>query len=238
MRRPIDARRAAGRPGAVVFDLDGTLVDSAPDLAAAVDAMLDDLGCAGLAHGRIEALIGGGVDRLVARALVESGCAAADGDTQARAMQSFARHYSEHLFDRSRLYPGVVEGLDALAALGIGIGIATNKDSVFTRPLLAAAGLGERFAVVLCADRKEDRKPAPTLLVAAAQSFGLPVERMLYVGDSAADAAAARAAGCPVALVEYGYHGGRAPREACPDWLVTSIAEIAGIVESAETARC
>ncbi|MBS0325708.1 MAG: phosphoglycolate phosphatase [Proteobacteria bacterium] len=229
-------RRPAERPGAVVFDLDGTLVDSVPDLAAAVNAMLADLGCAGLSQRLIGSLIGGGVDRLVSRALAESGYAPAGSGMPEQAMQSFTRYYSARLFDRSRLYPGVIEGLDALAALGVGLGVATNKAGIFTRPLLAAAGLGGRFAVVLCADREEDRKPAPVLLEAAARGLGLPAGRVLYVGDSAVDAAAARAAGCPVALVDYGYNGGRLVADAGPDWVVGSIADVAAIIGSAGTA--
>ena len=189
---------------AVAFDLDGTLVDSAPDIAAAVNAMLGGLGYASLPQRRIESMIGDGVDRLVARALDEAAGSHAQGDAT-HAIDAFRSHYARHLFERSRLYPGVPEGLRELAAGGIALCVVTNKASAFARPLLGAAGIADMFELVLCADRPEDRKPSPNLLIAAAAQLEVPPQELLYVGDSRVDVAAARAAGCPVVVVDYGY---------------------------------
>ena len=223
MGRLVDHVRAAA------FDLDGTLVDTAPDLAAAANAMLDDLGYAKLPQDRIETMIGAGVDRLVERALAESTGAPPSDAMLATATHRAREHYAEHLFEKSRVYPGVIEGLRALAASGIGLCVVTNKPSTFTRPLLAAAGLANLFAVVLCADRPEDRKPSPKLPNAALAHFGVRPDEMIYIGDSFVDVAVARAARCPVALVDYGYNEGRPAAEAKPDWLIRSVADVVAL---------
>jgi len=211
---------------AAAFDLDGTLVDSAADLAAAANSTLEALGFYPLTERQIESLIGDGIERLVAAALAESaGCAPRQG-TVATALELFSRRYAEQLFVRSSVYPGVVEGLGSLDALGIKLCCITNKRSAFTLPLLDAAGLADRFALVLCADRPEQRKPAPDLLIEACAHFGVRPEELLYVGDSRADVAAARAANCPVAAVDYGYSGGRTVADADPDWIIASFVDL------------
>ncbi len=223
MARLIDRIRAAA------FDLDGTLVDSAPDLAAAANAMLKALGNRRLAEYRITALIGDGVDRLVEGVLTTSLRRAPAPAALAAAGTLFRRIYAERLFDRSRVYPGVVQGLGALRKAGIRLCCVTNKHSAFTAPLLDAAGLARRFAFALCADRAEERKPKPDLLLAACARFGIAPAELLYVGDSRADIGAARAAGCPVAAVDYGYNQGRPILAERPDWVITSLAEIAAL---------
>lgn len=213
-------RRLVQRIRAAAFDLDGTLADTAPDLAAAANAMLADLGCAPLGEARIASMIGDGIDRLVARVL-----AAADASEQAsaRAATAFRAHYSRQLFARSRLYPGVLDGLVALGTRGIALCVVTNKASAFTRPLLRAAGLLHMFQLVLCADRPEQRKPSPHLLQAACTGLEVRADELVYVGDSRVDVAAARAAGCEIARVSYGYDD-VAGDEA--DYLIGSIADL------------
>ena len=224
--------RTSGSPGlfarlrAVAFDLDGTLVDSAPDLAASANAMLEALGHARLPEARVAALIGNGIDRLVEGVLVASTGRPADARPLAAAMALFHRCYAERLFDRSRVYPGVVDGLEELDAIGIARCCITNKASAFTLPLLDAAGLSGRLAFALCADRLEERKPAPDMLLAACLRLGIAPEEMLYVGDSNIDIGAARAAGCPVAVVDYGYHQGFQLAAARPDWIIGSVADL------------
>ncbi len=211
---------------AVAFDLDGTLVDSAPDLAASANAMLEALGHARLPEGRVAALIGNGVDRLVEGVLAASAGRAAEAKPLAAAAALFRRCYAERLFDRSRVYPGVVEGLEALAAMGVARCCITNKASAFTLPLLDAAGLSGRLAFALCADRQEERKPAPDMLLAACLRLGVAPGELLYVGDSRVDIGAARAAGCPVAVVDYGYHQGFPLATLDPDWIIGSLADL------------
>ena len=232
-RRPDDARSGVpalpARVRAVAFDLDGTLVDSAPDLAAAANAMLEALGHARLPEPRIATLIGGGVERLVEGALAASTGRAAEAKPLAAALALFRRSYGERLFDRSRVYPGVIEGLEALDAQGVARCCITNKASAFTRPLLDAAGLARRLAFALCADRREDRKPAPDMLLAACLRLAVAPAEMLYVGDSRIDIEAARAAGCPVAVVDYGYHQGYSLAAECPDWIIKSLVELSAV---------
>ncbi len=239
--RQVDARSDApkllARVRAVAFDLDGTLVDSAPDLAAAANAMLEVLGHARLPEPRIAALIGNGIDRLVEAALAASTGRAAEAGPLAAATALFRRCYAERLFDRSRVYPGVIEGLAALDAMGVARCCITNKASAFTLPLLEAAGLSGRLGFALCADRSEERKPAPTLLLAACRRLGIAAADMLYVGDSRIDIAAARAAGCPVAVVDYGYHQGFSLAAERPDWIIASVAELPALPASPRLAK-
>jgi phosphoglycolate phosphatase len=211
---------------AAAFDLDGTLLDTAPDLAAAANAMLETLGHTALPERRVARLIGGGIDRLVDAVLAESTGHPAEPVALARAAGLFRRRYAQHLFERSRLYSGVVEGLRGLRALGIKLCCVTNKHSTFTLPLLDAAGLAGHFAFALCADRAEVRKPAPDLLLAACERFEIEPCELLYVGDSRADIAAARAARCSVALVNYGYDEGASLADERPDWLIGSLRDL------------
>ena len=221
------------------FDLDGTLVDSAPDIADAANAMLNLLGYPLLAERRITAMIGGGVDRLIERALAQS-----TGSTGAApraavlrtAGDAFRRHYAARLFQRSRVYPGVLEGLEMLARSGLRLCCVTNKASLFALPLLDAAGLSRFFSFVLCADSPENRKPDPALLLETCRRFEIQPEELLCVGDSAADVAAARAAGCPVAAVAYGYNGERAVALERPDWLIGRLTEIADLPDTSRAA--
>jgi len=223
------ATEPLARVRAVAFDLDGTLVDSAPDLAAAANAMLEALGHARLPESRIAALIGNGIDRLVEGALAASTGRATGSRPLTTATALFRRCYAERLFDRSRVYPGVIEGLEALDALGVPRCCITNKASAYTLPLLDAADLARRLAFALCADRPDERKPAPGMLVAACGRLGVDPGEMLYVGDSRIDVEAARAAGCPVAVVDYGYHQGFSLAAEHPDWIIGSLVELSAL---------
>jgi phosphoglycolate phosphatase len=191
---------------AVAFDLDGTLIDTMGDLAAAVNLMLSMLGAKELPQLRVRALVGNGVDQLVMRALNESvGSSATHAARRSAALALFRRLYGQGLFKHSKVYPGVAQALRSLAEAGISLCCITNKDSVFAEPLLKQAALSEFLSFTLCADRAEDRKPSPNMLLAACSRFGIAPAEMLYVGDSSMDIAAARAAGSPVIAVSYGY---------------------------------
>lgn len=212
---------------AIAFDLDGTLVDSAPDLAVAANRMLVALGERELAEERVAAAIGDGIDALVARTLAESAGAAPDAEALAAAADIFRELYAQRVFEASRIYPGVREGLAALAARNLPLGCITNKASRFTEALLAKSGLAKYLSFVECADAPEHRKPAPFLLLKTCADLGIAPRELLYVGDSALDVAAARAAGCPVVLVAYGYNRGRCAADSGADAVIGSLAELA-----------
>jgi phosphoglycolate phosphatase len=214
----------------VAFDLDGTLIDTAPDLAAAANMMLSLLGGRLLPQECIPGLIGDGVDSFVARVLEKSrGRSTLDPALQATASRLFARLYEQHLFDRSRIFPGVVAALEVLGHAGLPLCCVTNKESRFALPLLERAGLRERFATTLCADRLEDRKPSPALLRTACGQLGVEPRHLLYIGDSPSDIAAARALKCRVVAVDYGYSAHQVLAQARPDCIVGSLMRIATI---------
>ena len=215
------------RVRAAAFDLDGTLIDTMGDLAAAVNLMLGMLGAKELPEPRVRALVGNGVDQLVLRALTESlGDRPTHSAQRSAALALFRRLYSQRLFKHSRVYPGVVQALRSLAEAGIALCCITNKDSMFTEPLLREAELGDFFTFTLCADRAEDRKPSPNMLLAACARLGIAPAEMLYVGDTSIDIAAARAAGCPVIAVSYGYGKDHSTTQAKADGFVDRLTDL------------
>jgi len=224
MSKAIESIRAAA------FDLDGTLIDTMGDLAAAVNLMLSMLGARELPEPRVRALVGNGVDQLVLRALAESlGDRPTHAAQRSAAVALFRRIYAQGLFKRSKVFQGVVPALRALADAGIKLCCITNKDSLFTEPLLQEAGLSAFFAFTLCADRAADRKPSPNMLLAACSRFGIVPAQMLYVGDSSVDVEAARAAGCPVIAVSYGYGTEHGAPAAAPDGRVDTLTDLVAI---------
>lgn len=197
--------------GAVVFDLDGTLVDSVPDLHAALNATLADLGRPPLDEADTRRFVGDGVARLVERALAATGGA---GDVEASVVR-FRRYYDAAPAERSRPYPGAVAALDALSADGWTLGICTNKPERPARALLAALDLASHFATVVGGDSTATLKPDPGPLRAAFDALGRDGPR-LFVGDSEVDAETAAAARVPFALHTEGYRRGPAEAiEAC-----------------------
>ncbi|MEX0431102.1 phosphoglycolate phosphatase [Spiribacter insolitus] len=194
-------------PDAVLFDLDGTLVDSAPDLTTAVNRCLADLGRPAIDEDRVRNWIGNGARWLVARALAgRRGIAAEPPQTEA-ALARFFVHYRDCLHERSVLYAGVADGLARLAVLDLPLAVVTNKPGAFTQPLLEALGIAGRFATLVSGDTLGVKKPDPAPLVHAAEALRVDIQRCLYVGDSAADRDAAHAAGALLVRVPYGYPG-------------------------------
>lgn len=213
---------------AVAFDLDGTLVDSAPDIAAAANAALAAFGMPSVPEARVALAIGDGVDMMMERTMTESGGAAPAPDRLAAGIARFRDEYAKRAWVASRLYPGVAEGLDALRARGLPLACATNKASRFTAEVLERSGLAPRLAFACCADSLEQRKPRPDLLHEVCSRLSLAPRELLYVGDSALDVAAARAAGCPVVVVDYGYRQGKPVETLGADAIIASVAELAG----------
>jgi phosphoglycolate phosphatase len=214
-----------GRYRAALFDLDGTLVDTAPDLAAAANRMLADLGRAALPEGQIRDYVGKGVVNLVNKCFEASGGGPAAERERAHAV--FEVHYTAGIADRSRPYPGVLAGLAALERAGIAMGCVTNKAGRFTEPLLEATGLRRFFGVVVSGDTVERRKPHPDPMLYAAGKLGTTPAETLVVGDSLNDVQSARAAGCAVVVVPYGYREGLALEELGADAVVASVEEAA-----------
>jgi phosphoglycolate phosphatase len=217
---------------AIAFDLDGTLIDTAPDLGASANLMLAHLGRAQLSLACVPQFIGAGISPFVARVLEESKLHARyDPVLNAGAEALFRRLYREHLFERSRIYPEVRATLKSLAEIGTRMCCITNKESAFTPHLLRAAHLDIFFQHTLCADYLEDRKPSPNLLLQACDLMNIQPRDLLYVGDSRADIIAARTAGCPIAAVTYGYHDAHSLDQLQPDELIENFGQISQISE-------
>ena len=218
---------------AVLFDLDGTLVDSAPDLALAVDRMLGEMGREPAGESRVRCWVGNGARRLVERALTGH----LDGRVEAAelepALERFFEHYAECLVEYTQPYPGVVEALDQLEPRGLRLAVVTNKPARFTMPLLAHLGLRRHFHAVVSGDTLARRKPDPGPLLLAAEQCGVAPGAALMVGDSENDVRAARAAGMPVACVPYGYNHGADISQAGPDLLLDSLLALPGALDRA-----
>lgn len=225
------------RPDMVLIDLDGTLVDTVPDLAQAVDIMMSELGLPVRGEQRVRQWIGNGVERLVRRALVDDVDGEPDEDLFRRAYPVFMRAYEANICNLSQVYPGVREGLAFLKDAGYRVGCVTNKAARFTEPLLQAIGLFDGFDIVVSGDTLPVKKPDPAPLLHAARQLGAVPERSLMVGDSISDVKAARAAGFGIVCVPYGYNHGRDIREAGPDAVIESLDGLRDLLDGAGSAR-
>lgn len=210
----------------VLFDLDGTLVDSIPDLAYSIDVMLEQLGLSPQGETKVRLWVGCGAERLVKSALTGDPDVEPDEALFEQGFDLFSDIYAVHTSDRSRLYPGVREGLDHLLDSGYKLGCITNKRSRFTEPLLRSMALYENFCVVVSGDTLPVKKPDPAPLLYATDRVGVTPEKTLMVGDSINDVQAARAAGMPVIGVRYGYNHGENIEDATPDVVLDSLAEL------------
>ncbi len=210
-----------------LIDLDGTLVDSAPELAHAVDRMLEggDLPRAGLEN--VRGWIGEGIDTLVARALAEMSGRDPDDATCREARSRFDTAYAEVIGTQSTPYPGVFEGLDRLRAAGVRTACITNKARVFSVSLLGALDLLSRFDLMVAGDSGLPKKPDGAPLRHAAERLGVDMGECVMIGDSGIDVAAARAAACPAWCVRTGYSRGKTPEEAGADAVFERLDELA-----------
>lgn len=212
---------------AVLVDLDGTLLDTAPDLAAAANAMLAECGLGTLAPAQVRDFIGQGIGPLVWRCLSTAAGAAPDEEHFAQALERFGAHYEQSNGQAASAYPGVVEGLEHVRAAGLRLACVTNKVARFTLPLLERTKLARFFDAVVTSDEAGFRKPHPGIFLHACRRLGADPDRTIVIGDSANDAQGARAAGCQVLLVPYGYREGRALRDIECDGIVASLADAA-----------
>jgi phosphoglycolate phosphatase len=214
----------------ILIDVDGTLVDSVPDLAYCVDVLMERLGRPPHGEAAVRNWVGNGVERLVRRALVgQLDGEPADADF-ARAYPIFLALYAENTSKRSVLYPGVRKGLDWMAAAGYRLGCVTNKAAQFTIPLLTDLGVIDRFGIVVSGDTLTQKKPDPAPLLHSAAHFGVDPTQSLMVGDSVSDVKAAREAGFHIICMSYGYNHGEDIRLAKPDAVIDSMVEIQGLL--------
>jgi phosphoglycolate phosphatase len=214
------------KPQAVLLDLDGTLLDTIGDLAAAVNAMRGELGLAPLPVFQVRGYVGKGSEILVHRALTEQPDGRVeDASLFVRAMDGFRRHYHACNGASAVLYPGVREGLEAMQAAGLALACVTNKPQEFTLPLLERTGLRAFFRAVVSGDTLDRKKPDPAPLLHACDLLGVAPAAAVAIGDSVNDVLAARAAGCRVFAVPYGYSEGQPVQDLELDAIVGSLVE-------------
>lgn len=214
----------------VLFDLDGTLVETAPEIADAVNDTLTALGHAPVAQQQVDDWIGHGTRELLIKALAQAqGIASAavrSSDAFGPIEVEFSRHYQARCGTRSHLYPRVRESLEALRASGVKLAVVTNKEGRYTQTVLDVHGLTPLFHRVVSGDTLPVKKPNPAAVHDCLLSFGVPRERALFVGDSSIDVATARNAGIAVWALPYGYNMGE-PIEACgPDRVIPDLSAL------------
>jgi phosphoglycolate phosphatase len=224
------------KPAMVLIDVDGTLVDSVPDLAYCVDEMMKQLDMPIHGEDKVRNWVGNGVERLVRRALIGKLEGEPDEALYDRAYPVFLELYSENTSKRSCLYPGVKEGLEYLKGEGYKMGCVTNKAAQFTEPLLKDLGVSDYFSIIISGDTLPEKKPDPMPLLHAAKFFKVAPEQALMIGDSISDVKAARAAGFHIVCMSYGYNHGVDIREAKPDGVMDSMAELPELLDKLQGA--
>ncbi|WP_336696099.1 phosphoglycolate phosphatase [Delftia acidovorans] len=211
---------------AAIVDLDGTMVNTLGDFAEALNRMLADLQLPAIAPQAIENMVGKGSEHLIRSVLAHVGAADVDA-IYGQAWQRYEHHYLQLNGQFAEVYPGVLEGLQALRARGLRLACLTNKPLSFAQPLLVQKGLAPLFEQVFGGDSFERKKPDPLPLLKTCEALGTSPARTLMLGDSSNDAQAARAAGCPVVLVSYGYNHGQPVRQVDADGFVDALTELA-----------
>lgn len=214
----------------VMYDLDGTLVESVPDLAIALDKTLLDMGMPAAGESKTRLWIGNGIPSLVKRALANDMHGDQPGQVDSSlfetAHERFKFHYSEELGHHSYLYPGVSDFLEAMHDRGIKQVVITNKSEQFTHRLLQLMGIGHYFELTIGGDSLIERKPHPMPLLHAMQSFATVPGQSLMIGDSVNDIRAARAAGVRVVGLPYGYNHGEPIEQANPDLVIPGLSAL------------
>lgn len=221
------------KPEMILIDVDGTMVDSVPDLAYCVDEMMKQLDMPLRGEAKVRNWVGNGVERLVCRALIDRLDGEPDQALFDRAYPVFLDLYAENTSQRSRLYPGVAEAVEYLNNAGYRLGCVTNKAARFTEPLLKELGIYDYFQIVVSGDSLPKKKPDPMPLLHAAEFFGVEPSSALMIGDSMSDVKAARAAGFQIVCMSYGYNHGEDIRASHPDAVIDSMVEIRTLLEEA-----
>ena len=218
-------------PELIMIDVDGTLVDSVPDLAWCADETLKAVGIEPRGEAAVRNWVGNGVVRLMERAIANDLDAPHDEAIMEKAMPIFIDLYAENTSKRSVLYPGVREGLDYLQTLDIKIGCITNKNEQFTHPILKDLGLWDDFEIVISGDTLEKKKPDPLPLLHGAKELDCDPKKSLMLGDSTSDVKAARAAGFNIICMSYGYNHGVDIRDSKPDAVIDSFVELKDLIK-------
>jgi len=221
------------KPKMVLIDVDGTLVDSVPDLAWCVDEMMRQLDMPERGDASVRHWVGNGVPRLVERALTNNLDGTPDQALFDKAYPLFLNLYADNTSKRSVLYDGVTEGLAYLQSAGYRLGCVTNKASQFTLPLLKTLGLYDLFEIVISGDTLPKKKPDPLPLLHAAEKLGVTPAESLMLGDSMSDVKAARAAEFRIVCMTYGYNHGEDIRDSNPDAVIDSMTELEELFEKA-----
>jgi phosphoglycolate phosphatase len=217
---------------AAIIDLDGTMLHTVPDFELALNGMRADFGLAPVSEAVIEPMVGKGSEKLIRDVLaLDYDTARIDAVFDA-AMASYQRHYLAINGQRSRLYPDVIEGLQALRTLGLRLACVTNKPIAFTTPLLALKGLAPYFEIVYGGDSLPRKKPDPLPLLQVCRDVDLAPAQVVAIGDSSNDAEAARAAGCFVLTVPYGYNHGKPVQSINSDGIVNSLLDAAKLISA------
>jgi len=217
---------------AAIIDLDGTMLDTIPDFHVAINSMRAELDLAPISQQQIALMVGKGSENLIRAVLALDLDAAAVEARFATAMEAYQRHYLRINGQFSNLYPEVLEGLTALRQQGLRLACVTNKPIAFTTPLLKLKGLDGFFEVVYGGDSLARKKPDPLPLLTVCADFALAPAQVVAIGDSSNDAQAARAAGCPVLTVPYGYNHGEAIHSIDSDGIVTTLLTAATLIRS------
>lgn len=219
-------------PELIMIDVDGTLVDSVPDLSWCLDETLKQVGLPPRGETDARKWVGNGVIRIVQRGIANDIDAPHDEAIFEKAMPIFREIYAENTSKRSNLYPGVEEGLEYLKSTGIKIGCITNKDEQFTHPILKDLGIWDYFEIVISGDTLEKKKPDPLPLLHGAKELGADPKHSLMLGDSMSDVKAARAAGFEIICMSYGYNHGIDIRDSKPDAVIDSMAELKSMIKA------
>ncbi len=220
------------KPEMILIDVDGTLVDSVPDLAYCVDEMMKQLDMPVHGEAKVREWVGNGVERLTRRALIGQLNGEPDEALFEKAYPIFMDLYAENTSKRSMLYPGVAEGLAYLETSGIKLGCVTNKAAQFTVPLLKDLGIHDKFEIVISGDTLAKKKPDPMPLLHGAEFFNVKPENAMMLGDSVSDVKASRAAGFQIVCMSYGYNHGVDIRDSNPDAVIDSMVELQGLLEN------
>ena len=218
-------------PKLVMIDVDGTLVDSVPDLAWCVDETMKEIGLPARGETIVRQWVGNGVIRLVERALANDLDAPHDAALLDQAMPIFNALYADNNAKRSGLYDGVSEGLAYLKSLDLKVGCVTNKDERFTLPILTDLGIVDAFEIIISGDTLAKKKPDPLPLLHAAKQLGVDPQKSLLLGDSKSDVAAARAADFAIICMSYGYNHGEDIHNYHPDAVIDSMTELQQLVK-------
>ena len=215
---------------AIAFDLDGTLVETLPDLHESAIRMLRQIGRPPVSESTVRACVGDGVDRLVKRLLTGEPDGEPDAALFKRAAENFRSHYASVLTRASHPFAGVISTLEILRERGFKLACVTNKPARFTEPLLEGLALTGYLDLVISGDSLPRNKPDSLPLLHTARAFGIEPAQLLMVGDSPVDTQAARAAGCPVFCVPYGYRGALTVRELDCDAIVPTLPDLLDLI--------